>query len=217
MLIMVGYVIIDPRGAERLRKVFESRRPKVIGIERSPDDTVEEEIAEMASESVSILLSKMLASYTDDSKGEAQKLFDSIKENVGYDERVAREYAERSGAEVVPLESTIERHAFICEMHRRARALTGVKERAHESEFDVERFQKTIDTTYYSEPVILRSLMLDPPSRKRSECMAKKVLARKCDATVTGFAHTVDSPGTLYRILQMHSPERVPLTSTDKL
>jgi hypothetical protein len=217
MLLMMGYVIIDPKGPERLRRVLADRKPMVIGIERSPDEAVEEEIAEMTGEAVGILLSKMLASYAKDGRSRAQGLFEGIKENVGYDERVVREYAEDAGAEVVPMESTIERHGFVSEMHKRAMALVGVKERAQELGFDEGQFQRLIDTTYYNESIILRSLMLDPPSRKRSEVMAKKVMAKKCDATVTGFAHTVDSPGTLYRLLHSHSPERIPLDSADKL
>jgi hypothetical protein len=217
MLLMLGCVTIDPKGPERLRRVLDSRRPMLIGIERSPDEHVEGEMAEMSSEAISILLSKMLSSYTEASRRDAQRVFDGIKENVGFDEHVVREYAEDNGAEVVPLESTIERYAFVSEMHRRARSLAGVKERLHESEFDPLQFHRSVDSTYYNESVILRTLMLEPPSRKRGEVMAKKVVARKCDATVTGFAHTVDSPGTLYRLLIDRSPERLPLTSADEL
>lgn len=217
MLLMMGYVIIDPKGPERLKRILADRKPMVIGIERSPDEHVEGEIAEMTGEAVSILLSKMLASYAKDDRPRAQALFEDIKENAGYDERIVGEYAEGVGAEVVPMESTIERHKFVSEMHKRAMALVGVKERDQELEFDEAKFQRLIDTTYYDESIILRSLMLDPPSRKRSEVMAKKVMAKKCDATVTGFAHTVDFPGTLYRLLHPQSPERIPLCAADKL
>jgi hypothetical protein len=217
MLIMIGFVMIDPLGSERLRKILQNRRPKIIGIERSPDESVEDEIKEMVTESIRILLSKMLADYNEESRKNAEQVFSKIKENIGFDEDIVREYAEEYNAEVVPLENSIERFVFISEMHKRARRLAGVKEGSRALEFSIEQFQKSIDDTYYNESLVLRALMMEPPLRKRSEYMAKRVIAKGCDATVTGFAHTVDFPGTLYRFLRSRSPERIPLPRGDAL
>lgn len=217
MLVMVGYVTIDPAGPERLAKVLERYSPRVIGLEISPDESAEEEISEMVTEAVKILLNKTMAAYTRSSRGAARKMMQRIISNIGYGEQVVRQYASRSGAEVVPLENTIERYNFVRSMHRRARSLVAVKEHLPGTEFDPRRFRESIDSTYYNEQVIARTLMLEPPVVRRSRAMAKRIVSSGCDLTVTGFAHIVNFPGTVYHELRSDEPERFPLPRADEL
>lgn len=214
-MIAIGTVHDDIEGRQRLLKFLEHLKPRTIGLEIPEGYGIEGVIAIIEENQTKLL--KIAETIMPDEEVNKKRLIKEIIKVDGYEVFAVREYVERTGALIVPVDDPIvltgpkkdpTEHVFF--MYARMHMPIGEVEkncgRFEALEYDVARalFVREFDKIMYESGLFHVATPLDSEAERerreaREQGMVNRLKAAHPDVTVGGLGHFVAIPDMIFQ------------------